>query len=1019
MSKVLKVVGAVAGVAAAAVTGGLSLGLSASLLAGVSTAATLGASLLAKKPRAPQASPADRDRLIANIDTRTPRKIVYGRTAMATDIRDQEFTGTDQEFFHRFVVVAAHKVGSIEQIYFDDKLAWTSAGGVQGEFSGYLTVATRLEGSAANAINISSRMGSTRRFTGLAYVHFRYKLTGNSKKSESPFAQAIPTRVTIIGNGMPIYDPRKDPTYGGSGTHRSDDQATWDWGSNTYRNPALQLLNHFLGWRINGKLSVGKGVPIERIDVASFIAGANLCDEVIALAAGGTEPRYRTDGIFSEADPMELVLDQFKSSMNATLDDVDGQIRLQVLHNDLALPIASFDENDILGAVDWKPQVKLDEQFNILRGTFTDPSTNALYQSVAYPEIEIDSRDGIDRVETINYPLVQSTGQCQRLAKQRLQRMEFSGLFSGEFQATAWKVQKGDVVELTFEPLGFDDKLFRVLDADVKTNGRVSMLLREEDALVYAWDQEESAAVVPAPPDTYDYQLNPLYLDVTDPRYVDGTRLEDLQPAEPDATRGAPAGTPVAGLDAGDLLTDLQNAQADAAQSKIDLINIAADGILTAVEKLDARERRDNISAEFPIWRDRASAFQITQSIQDSYILSYNELITYLNGVNVDSSVQNFVVRADFIAAFVNYATARERVIEALTEEAAKRADIPFGQNYAVNTDFSAGVSGWRGQGTDFGVNAPFGALSGIRNTFQYRFQGTPALGTTAIAMYPDAVILGSLLGNQYRYALPVGPGDKTFVRALLARYRCISRVQLRVYDKDGNFVESVSAAGGFLNGGQDGDPDRFEDVSLFRVVTAPDAAWATVNVLMESTGENTPVIIVAEPMICKVPQDQTVAPIYVPGRPDPNADATVEQPVVSRLDPSTGRALSRRINSQIMASGVLQTINTNPLTGTTSGSSSTITINGHTVFDDAGSLTFSAASISGLNPSTQYYVYESNPDFVGGARSYVASTNRNDITGFGRRFVGNITTPASGGASTGGGGGGAGGGWVGGGSIP
>ncbi len=110
----------------------------------------LASSLLSTKPKAPKASPSDRDRLFANIDPNTPRKIVYGRTAMATDIRDQEYSGADDEYFHRFVVVASHKINAVEQIWFDDKLAWTSTGGVQGEYASYLTVTPIVEGSAAN-----------------------------------------------------------------------------------------------------------------------------------------------------------------------------------------------------------------------------------------------------------------------------------------------------------------------------------------------------------------------------------------------------------------------------------------------------------------------------------------------------------------------------------------------------------------------------------------------------------------------------------------------------------------------------------------------------------------------------------------------------------------------------------------------------------------------------------------------------------------------------------------------------
>lgn len=521
--KALRVVGTIVGVAAAGLAiatgvgaiaaGATILGLSASTLGGIAAVAALGGSLLSPKPKAPAASPAARDRLFVSIDPRTPRKMVFGRTAMATDIRDQEYTG-DQDYFHRFVVAASHRVQAIEEIWFDDKRVWTAAGGVEGEAVGYLTVTPILEGSAANAINISPRMGSTRRYTGCAYVHLRYKLKGNSKNSESPYAQTIPTRVTIRGKGALVYDPRLDSTVGGSGPQRADDQSSWAWNDNAARNPALQELWYELGWRINGKLAVGKGVPPARLDLASYITAANTCDESVAKADGSFEPRYRSDGVFSEGDAPSLVRDSLKASMNATLDDMDGRIRLTVINNDLATPIADFTEDDIIDGVRWDQTPPLQDTFNLVRGSYTDPSDQSLYQLVDYPEVALASIDGIERPDTFDLPLVQSPSQAQRLAKQRAQRMQYPGLFRANYQATAWRVQKGDVVRQTFGPLGWYQKLFRVVDIEVRVDGVVAMVLREEHPSIYAWSASEAPAVAAAAPTTYDWTKNPLYADI-------------------------------------------------------------------------------------------------------------------------------------------------------------------------------------------------------------------------------------------------------------------------------------------------------------------------------------------------------------------------------------------------------------------------------------------------------------------------------------------------------------------------
>lgn len=482
----------------------------------ISTALTIGSKFIAKK-RGPATSPSNRDRLISTINPRAPRTIVFGTTAMANDIRDQEFTGTNQEYLHRFIVVAAHKVNSITKITFDDKVAWTLAGGVQGEYVGYLTVAPILEGSAANAINISARMGSTRRYTGLAYVHLRFKLTGNSKKAESPFSSSIPSRVTIEGDGISVYDPRQDSTVaGGSGSHRADDQSTWTFGTHA-RNPALQALTYLLGWRINGILSVGKGIPSRRFNMQSFITAANVCDETVALSAGGTEPRYRFDDVFSEGDDMSLVLGQFATSMDARFYDPQGSIEVKCIVNDLGSPVASFGPADILGEVQWTPFAELADNYNIVRGTHTDASPTSLYQAVEYPQQSVASVDGIERVLTLDLPGVNSASQAQRIAYRALMRAQHGGgTLSCEMQATAWRVQQLDALSLTFPALGFTNKIFRVEEIEARVDGTVPIVLSAEDSRIYDWAAADVAAITPVATTPYIPGNNPLVQGITE-----------------------------------------------------------------------------------------------------------------------------------------------------------------------------------------------------------------------------------------------------------------------------------------------------------------------------------------------------------------------------------------------------------------------------------------------------------------------------------------------------------------------
>ena len=534
MGKVLKQL-AIAAVVIGLSFVGLPPAVSRALLAagvGMALATTSQALFGPKMPKA------QANRLNATFDPQAHRKFVIGETAMNTDIRYYEPSGTNQEYFDYIVAVGAHEVESIDQIYFDDELAWTSAG-VQGRYVGYLTVQVRTVGTAGNSIPINAGVwNSDCRLTGCSYVYFRVKRTGNTKKAESPLVNGLPNRITIKGKGAKLYDPRRDTEVaGGSGTERANDQTTWGGGASTNRdNPALQLLWFLLGYKINSKLSVGCGVPSARIDLASFITAANICDEAITLAAGGTQPRYRTAGVGSDADNRMDIIQLFLTCMNGTLRDSNGRLSLQVMKNDLATPVLEFDDNDILDDFTWNQTNGLDKAINAVHGKYTDPSANSLYQPVEYPTISIASMDGIERLQTLDLPWVEEGRRAQRIAKQVLQRAQYRGTFSATFNMKALGCEVGDIVYISFEPLGWASKAFRVISQGINNTGQVPMTLIEENAAIYAWDSEEKALVTPTAPTVYDPLNSPYILAISDAEAAaDGKIVSFFQTSAPTA----------------------------------------------------------------------------------------------------------------------------------------------------------------------------------------------------------------------------------------------------------------------------------------------------------------------------------------------------------------------------------------------------------------------------------------------------------------------------------------------------
>lgn len=651
--------------ATGAVVGGslvISGTIGAALAAMAVSAVLSGVSAQLFGPKMPKAQAT---RLNPTLDPQAHRKFVLGETAMNTDIRYFEPSGTNQEYFDFIIATSAHEVESIDAIWFDDREAWRNGYGVINPYVGYLTVTPITEGTAANyiTINTGDPWGSSCRLTGCSYVHVRIKRTGSTSAVESPLVNGLPSRVTIKGKGAKLYDPRLDTTVtGGSGAERADDQDTWGSGASTNRdNPALQLLWFLLGWRIpdsDGKLSVGCGVPPARIDLPSFITAANICDEAITLAAGGTQPRYRTAGVGSDADNRMEIIQILLTAMNATLRDSNGKLSITVMKNDLATPVLEFDDNDILGEFSWNQTRGLDEMMNAVHGKYTDPSNDSLYQAVEYPTISIASIDGIERMQTLDLPWVQEGRRAQRIAKQVLQRAQYKGIFSATFTMKALGCEVGDVVTISFEPLGWSEKPFRVLTQGISNTGQVPMTLIEENAAIYAWDAEEEAVVTPTAPTVYDPLNSPYILAISDAEAAaDGKIVSFYQSSAPTAT-----GVGDIWIDSDDKVMYRWNGSSwiQAKPTEITTaINAAADAQATADGKVNTYFQATaptpeavgdlwfETDANNAVWRWNGSTWvlaadtRVTAGINSDGTIADNKVIT--NSINTSAVVTNSI----------------------------------------------------------------------------------------------------------------------------------------------------------------------------------------------------------------------------------------------------------------------------------------------------------------------------------------------------------------------------------------
>jgi hypothetical protein len=462
-------------------------------------------------------------------DPTAARKIVFGHTAAGTDERFHEKIKRDSwdylrdlaasnsksafwgqhssltvlkkgDYLHRVIALASHKVHNVEHVYLEDELSYQN-GQTTGTYkndSGLLIGAVA-EGSADNAEKFGSGTYWTdsASFTGCAYLKLIFRLSTDN------YPDGLPTRITTIVDGCPVYDPRLDSTVGGSGPHRANNQDTWTYQNGSQdigRNPALALLTYLIGWRINGRLAWGMGVPVDRIDLGNFMTYANMCEEPVTTKAGTTVNRYYCDCLLTTSDTHETNINIIASAMGtAKLIDTSGVYQLIGGYDDLDGPTITFTKDDLISQYDYTPDnLSLKDTYTIARGRFPDPEN--LYVLNDWGQIEIAPLiDGIPRPVVLDFAGVTRYEQAQRIAKQTLVRNRYTATFSSVFGPKAFAVQVGSLVRMVVPELGWvtNGKLFRVISQSETVDLAFNMTLQEEAAQIYAWDDDEARDLPP------------------------------------------------------------------------------------------------------------------------------------------------------------------------------------------------------------------------------------------------------------------------------------------------------------------------------------------------------------------------------------------------------------------------------------------------------------------------------------------------------------------------------------------
>lgn len=329
--------------------------------------------------------------------------------------------------------------------------------------------------------------------TGIAYAIMTYQY-------DTTAFQGLPSATFIMG-GIPLYDPRKDDTVGGDGSHRWDDQSTWEASG----NPAVQVYNILRGIPLPTGEIYGAGVAPEDIPLANAVAGMNICDVTI-----DGRPQFRTSIEVNVAidEPADIIEEILGGSLGQ-IAETGGVWRTRF--GPPASPVYAFTDGDISisDPQSFDPIKGLEASFNAIVGTYVDPGdlwqprTTNLLRNATW-----EAEDG-GRLLSADVQLgtVTSANQANQVITALIKDERRQRQHSLVLPPDAMGLDPLDDVRWTSEINGYLDKDFEVAQTlfDPRS-GMMQVTLRERDPDDYDWTASDELPLPPAyeplpPPD--------------------------------------------------------------------------------------------------------------------------------------------------------------------------------------------------------------------------------------------------------------------------------------------------------------------------------------------------------------------------------------------------------------------------------------------------------------------------------------------------------------------------------------
>ena len=459
------------GFTAAAIGGALGFtGTTAIVVGGaviVATTVALTASMMPEMPDFDDGSLGSNGAMVNAVTPSGFHEVVYGEVRKGGVVTFQEVTNSNQ-FFHQVVIIAAHEVESLGNIYLNGELSPINASGMVtgGTYANKVHIYKHLgdQTTADSGLVSATSVDSNFKNQGLAYIYMKCEY------DPDVFTTGVPV-VTCLVKGKKVYNPSTDTTV---------------WSDNA----ALCIRDYMTS-------EYGFDVPSASMDDTTFIAAFNACDN--SLGSGGLN-KMTCNGSLSCKHEYEKNIAKLLTSCQGVIYWSQGYWKLKV--GVYYTPSVTLTESNLRSQISVQTKSSTSQQFNKVQGQFADRDQNFILGD--YPMISSSTfitEDGGSVYEStmdLDLPLTTNPALAQRLAKLALHRSREQIIVSAEFDLTAMAVEVGDTVNLTVERYGWSSKQFEVIAWTFNGNEKgstIGLSLKETSSAAYSWNNEETTII--------------------------------------------------------------------------------------------------------------------------------------------------------------------------------------------------------------------------------------------------------------------------------------------------------------------------------------------------------------------------------------------------------------------------------------------------------------------------------------------------------------------------------------------